>query len=102
MKKVNEIFEGHFNNVFSILQEKNESEFLEKVKVLREDMYKVIDKELLPREKEIIYMRYGLKGQRTYTQMEIAKKLGISRSYVSRIEKKALDILREKVNFTEA
>ena len=70
-------------------------------KIIAENMYKVIDRELLPREKEIIYMRYGLKGQRAYTQMEIAKKLGISRSYVSRIEKKALEILREKINYAE-
>jgi len=47
---------------------------------------------LTPREMEIIIKRYGL-GQRSYTQQEIAKKLNISRSYVSRIEKKALGIL---------
>lgn len=44
---------------------------------------------LSPREQEIIIKRYGL-GKRTYTQQEIAKELHISRSYVSRIEKKAL------------
>ncbi len=47
---------------------------------------------LTPRELEIIIKRYGL-GERSYTQQEIAKKLHISRSYVSRIEKKALGIL---------
>ena len=40
---------------------------------MAENLYKTIDSELLPREKEIIYMRYGLKGQRAYTQMEIAR-----------------------------
>ncbi|MBR2041201.1 MAG: RNA polymerase sporulation sigma factor SigK [Oscillospiraceae bacterium] len=66
-------------------------------KLCAENLYKIIDSELLPREKEIIYMRYGLKGQRAYTQREISQKLGISRSYVSRIEKKAIDILRERM-----
>ena len=51
---------------------------------------------LTPREKEIINARYGLDGNDSITQKEIAKKLGISRSYVSRIEKRALTkMLRE-------
>lgn len=51
---------------------------------------------LLPREKEILIERYGLNNQEEKTQKEIAKKLHISRSYVSRIEKRALTkILRE-------
>ena len=51
---------------------------------------------LQPREKEILVRRYGLFNQEEETQKEIAKKLGISRSYVSRIEKRALTkILRE-------
>ena len=50
------------------------------------------------REKQIITMRYGLFGiSKSYTQKEIAEKLNISRSYVSRIEKSALDKLREKL-----
>ncbi len=51
---------------------------------------------LTPREKEIIVHRYGLENQEEKTQKQIAKQLGISRSYVSRIEKRALTkILRE-------
>ena len=51
---------------------------------------------LTEREKEIIIKRYGLNDQKEVTQKEIAKELGISRSYVSRIEKRALTkILRE-------
>ncbi len=46
------------------------------------------------REKQIIELRYGVKGQKPLTQREVAKALGISRSYVSRIEKKALLDLR--------
>ncbi len=53
-----------------------------------------IKKCLTPREQEIIIKRYGL-GERVYTQQEIAKELSISRSYVSRIEKKALDALNQ-------
>lgn len=45
---------------------------------------------LTPNEQLIIYKRYGLNGSKKYTQKEIAKQLGISRSYVSRIEKKCL------------
>lgn len=51
---------------------------------------------LTPREKEILIRRYGLNNQDEETQKTISKKLGISRSYVSRIEKRALTkILRE-------
>ena len=46
------------------------------------------------REREIIVMRYGLGGRAAVTQREAAQKLGISRSYVSRIEKKAMEKLR--------
>lgn len=49
---------------------------------------------LSPREKEIIMMRYGLEGKKEKTQREIAQRYGISRSYVSRIEKKALEKMR--------
>lgn len=54
-----------------------------------------IDTLLTPREREIIVLRYGLGGRRGMPQREIAAKLGISRSYVSRIEKRALVKLRE-------
>jgi len=53
-----------------------------------------IDKVLTKREKEIIVLRYGLYGGREITQREIADKFQISRSYVSRIEKKALKKLK--------
>ena len=52
------------------------------------------DTVLTNREKEIIILRYGLMGYVPKTQREVAKHLGISRSYVSRIEKKALEKLR--------
>lgn len=58
-------------------------------------LLKGINTLLSPREKEIIILRYGLGKNNIYTQREIAKKLHISRSYVSRIEKKALCKLKE-------
>lgn len=55
----------------------------------------LIDGKLSDRERKIITMRYGLTGGREVTQREIGRRLGISRSYVSRIEKRALEKLRE-------
>jgi len=55
----------------------------------------LIDTLLTEREKEIICLRYGLYGGEEVTQREIGKKLDVSRSYVSRIEKRALNKLRE-------
>lgn len=53
---------------------------------------------LLPkRERDIIVMRYGLNGEKPLTQREVAKHLNISRSYVSRIEKKTLKELKSKL-----
>lgn len=60
-----------------------------------EKLKSVIGKVLDDRERQIINMRYGLSGEKEWTQMEIAKLLGISRSYVSRIEKKAVEKLGE-------
>ncbi len=58
-------------------------------------LFRLLDECLTPREKEIIVLRYGLGGQKEITQNEIGARLGISRSYVSRIEKKALHKLKE-------
>ena len=54
-----------------------------------------IDTILEDREREILLMRYGLRGQKELTQREIGEKLNISRSYISRIEKKALQKLKK-------
>lgn len=63
---------------------------------LRSDLKKMMNLlELLEgREKEIIFLRYGLEDGREVTQREIGERLGISRSYVSRIEKRALNKLK--------
>ncbi|MDR1706203.1 MAG: sigma-70 family RNA polymerase sigma factor [Clostridiales bacterium] len=60
-----------------------------------EHMYKLIKEHLTNREKDIIVMRYGLFCRKPLTQREVANKLDISRSYVSRIEKKAISVLRK-------
>ena len=61
------------------------------VKISSEKAKRIIKESLDPRERKIIVMRYGLSGDKALTQREIAAKLGISRSYVSRIEKSALE-----------
>ena len=53
-----------------------------------------MEKCLDEREKKVITLRYGLNGKEPLTQREIARECGISRSYISRIEKKALEKLR--------
>ena len=56
----------------------------------------LMQQELTEREREILLLRYGLRGNKELTQSEIGERMGISRSYVSRIEKKALNKLRER------
>ena len=58
-------------------------------------LYELVKTKLDAREKQIIVLRYGLEGYKPMTQREVAKHLGISRSYVSRIEKRALEKLRD-------
>ena len=65
--------------------------------VLSQNLIKLAKDSLSPREFEILTLRYGLNSSPAYTQREIAKRLNISRSYISRLEKKALDIIRAKV-----
>lgn len=60
-------------------------------------IYKKIKTILKDREKTIIELRFGLKGEKPKTQKEIAKLMGISRSYVSRIETKALEKLANEI-----
>ena len=59
-------------------------------------LFSLMEETLTDREKQILIMRYGLNGSPEATQSQVGAKLGISRSYVSRIEKKALQKLREK------
>ena len=54
-------------------------------------------KELPPREREIVLMRYGLEGRKELTQKEVAQKMGISQSYISRLEKRIMLRLRKEL-----
>ena len=62
-------------------------------KILKEEVSK-----LNKRDKEIIELRYGLNGKEEFTQKEVADKLGISQSYISRIEKKVIKKLSQIIN----
>ena len=88
--------EGNEINLLDIIEEA-EVDIVENI-VLEDDikkLYHIIGKVLTDIEREIICLRYGLSNHKEVTQREIANKLGISRSYVSRIEKKALKKLKE-------
>ena len=82
-------------------KEGNEITFMDVIESLqiREDVQKLRDifyKVLSERERHIIAYRYGLRNGYEFTQREIGEKLGISRSYVSRMEKRALEKLRKE------
>ena len=72
---------------FDMVEELGRRELCDKLRGL-------IERHLEPREREIVLLRYGLDGGEPLTQRDVAEKTGISRSYVSRIEKKALEKLR--------
>ena len=63
-------------------------------KLKSDQLHRYISQPLDPREQKVIRLRYGLDGRAPMAQREVAALLGISRSYVSRIEKKAVGILR--------
>ncbi|MCI9335189.1 MAG: RNA polymerase sporulation sigma factor SigK [Lachnospiraceae bacterium] len=89
--------EGNEINLLDIIE--HEEEDVTEQMTLCENvrkLEKLLDKVLTGREREIIFLRYGLATGREVTQREIGEKLHISRSYVSRIEKKALSKLRER------
>lgn len=93
--------EGNAISFLDVMEQKNE-DILEKME-LREDIKKLkefVETELTDREKQIITERYGLNGEKARTQKVIGEKYGISRSYVSRIEKRALNKLRKAFDNT--
>ena len=75
--------------------------------IVEKEYESIVDKELLikeienlnKRDKEILTLRYGLYNQKEYTQKEVADMLGISQSYISRIEKKAIKRLKSLMKF---
>jgi RNA polymerase sporulation-specific sigma factor len=76
--------------------EVDEKDVVEQLELKRQivRLYELIPDVLDEREKEILQMRYGLRNKNPVTQREIAQKMNISRSYVSRIEKRALEKLK--------
>ena len=89
--------EGNEINLLDIIEQDQvdvteQMEFCENAKKMKRLLAEVLN----DREREIIYLRYGLLTGRDVTQREIGEALHISRSYVSRIEKKALSKLRKK------
>lgn len=90
--------DGESINLVDVLEVENR-EVLEDM-ILSQDiseLYRAVADCLKAQERQVVEMRYGLYGQKAKTQREIAAELGISRSYVSRIEKKALIKLREEL-----
>ena len=67
------------------------------IKIKIKKLYEKMKKILKNREKTIIELRFGLNGDKPKTQNEIAKMMGISRSYVSRIETKAIGKLSKEI-----
>lgn len=91
--------EGNEITLLSILKHEDEDiiDQLDKKQSLRK-LSKILSKVLTPREYFVVIRRYGLYGHHETTQRELAEQLNISRSYVSRIEKKALEKLRLQLN----
>lgn len=87
--------EGNEIQLFDIIE--SEEETTHQKLVLKDDiksLYANLESILSKRERLVLKMRYGLYNEDEYTQREIAARLGISRSYVSRIEKSAIEKLR--------
>lgn len=87
--------EGNQINLFDIM-ESDEPDVVEQMEYGKnvKRLYELLPQVLTGREQEILCKHYGLKGEIPRTQREIARQLNISRSYVSRIEKKAIEKLQ--------
>ena len=87
--------EGAALSLMDVVSE--DSDLLEQV-TTREavrQLWQVMDTHLTEQERQVIIMRFGLQGEKPKRQREVAQICGISRSYISRIEKRALEKLRE-------
>ena len=93
-------YEGNVISLFDVIESsENPIDVQFEISEDIEKLQKIIKKELTKREYDIIKSRYGLEGEKEITQREVAKRLGISRSYVSRIEKKALNKLKKALEY---
>ena len=85
---INDLSYSEEQSVELLAENKNKSEQLDIV----------LKKYLTKREYQILCLRYGLNNEPALPQREVAVKLGISRSYISRIEKKAIEVLRKNIS----
>ena len=85
-----------FNDVLGSSDEEVIDEVSDKIQIAK--LYSGINSTLQGREKTVLELRYGLRNGKELTQKEVSKILGISRSYVSRIEKKAITKLKKKLH----
>ncbi|MDE7439934.1 MAG: RNA polymerase sporulation sigma factor SigK [Clostridia bacterium] len=91
--------DGNELTLIDLLSEKEDSVFAQVEKsIQREKFVACLKKFLTEREFVILSLRYGLEDGVALPQREVAKKLGISRSYISRIEKRAIEKARERLN----
>lgn len=87
--------EGNEINLLDVIESQEPDAFsLVTAKDDVKKIYELLPQVLTEREKEVLSLRYGLYGENEYTQREVAERLGISRSYISRIEKTAIEKLR--------
>jgi RNA polymerase sporulation-specific sigma factor len=89
--------EGNEIQIYDLCTEKDDVELSLEKRETYEELRKAMKEVLDEREREIIVMRYGMFGAEEKTEQEVGKKYGISRSYVSRIEKRALQKLRAQL-----
>lgn len=89
--------EGNEIQIYDLCTEKDDVELSLEKRETYEELKKAMEEVLDEREREIIAMRYGMFGTEEQTQLEVGKRYGISRSYVSRIEKRALQKLRAQL-----
>ena len=94
--------EGNEVSLIDVLEDASEHvQDKAEIQIIYQKIIDIINTNLNEREKEIIFLRYGIGGGVPKTQNEVAKELNISRSYISRIEKKALNQIRDQAKFLE-
>ena len=93
--------DGQEMSLYDILPQSEEKDpnFIVERKVMLEEIKNIMKKKLNPREFKIVCLRYGLVDKIERTQQEVADILQISRSYISRIETKAIDIIKHEFNY---
>lgn len=91
--------DGNNLSLYEILKDTDTSVDLQiENKIIYKKIEKIIQEKLSYRERDILILRYGLMGKVPKTQIELADELKISRSYISRLEKKAINTIRQYLN----